>query len=475
MQKVDWKKERILVVGAGISGLAAARLTRDFGADVVLSDTKEKANINFDLSALERQGVRFSFGAQEEDQLDGVTRVIVSPAVPVRVPLIQAAYRRGIRVESEIELAYHLARSPIFAVTGTNGKTTTTMLLGRLLKTVYPVVGIGGNIGVALSEEAVHVGAGGAIAAEISSYQLEATADFRPKIAAILNVTPDHVTRHGSLAVYQEMKEKLFSCQTQDDFLVLNYDNLPTRGMAERAPSTVCFFSRREKLESGAFLEDGWLVMRWQGVTHRLLSVRELKLRGGHNVENALAASAMAFLAGAAPAKIAPILRDFSGVEHRIEPVAKVNGVMYYNDSKATNTDSAVKALDSFPGEPIVLIAGGEDKMTDLTAFMKLVKDRCAALILLGAAAARFRAAALDVGIAAGKIYEAGYSLEKAVTIAYSLARPPQVVLLSPACASFDMFRGYEERGRVFKSLVHALPGTLPTGEEYAASAGIEG
>ena len=272
MARGAWEKENVLVVGAGISGIAASRLARSFGAAVTLSDAKERGDIPFDFTDVEQQGICLRFGSQPESLLDGVTRVIVSPAVPVRVPLIAAAYWRGIRVESEIEFAYHLARSPIFAVTGTNGKTTTTMLLGRLLKTVYPVVGIGGNIGVALSEEAVRVGAGGAIAAEISSYQLEATEDFRPKIAAILNVTPDHVTRHGSLAVYQKMKEKLFSCQTQDDFLVLNYDNLPTRGMAERAPSTVCFFSRREKLEAGAFLEDGWLVMRWQGVTHRLLS-----------------------------------------------------------------------------------------------------------------------------------------------------------------------------------------------------------
>ena len=453
---VELKDKKMLVVGAGISGIAAAKMAKKMGAAVVLSDAKAEANIKFDLQVLRSIGVEVVLGPQQESLLDGVDVVLVSPAVPVRIPLIQAAMQRGIPVKSEVEFAYGLAKAPIYAVTGTNGKTTTVTLLGLLMKTVYDTVGVGGNIGVPLCDEVVRVGDKGCTVAEISSYQMEATTDFHPRIAAVLNVTPDHVVRHGSLEVYQQMKEKLFAQQTKEDYLVLNYDDVHTRSMAERAHSTICFFSRQQELAEGAFVADGQLVIRWQGVLHPILPAAELRIKGGHNVENALAASAVAFLAGAEPAKIAGVLRSFSGVEHRIEPVIEIHGVMYYNDSKATNTDSAIKALESFD-DHIILIAGGDDKMTDLTDFMQLVCARTDALILVGAAAARFKEAALVNGYAPERIYEAGYSMEKAVRLAYGMAKPPQVVLLSPACASFDMFDCFEQRGEVFKELVTKL------------------
>ncbi len=456
----DWTNERVLVVGAGISGIAAARVLKKLGADVTLSDAKKETDVHFDTTELRALGVNLIFGEQKEELLDGVTLVIVSPAVPVRVPLIQAAYARKIPVLSEIELAYDFAKSPILAITGTNGKTTTTTLLGELMKKApqYKAVGVGGNIGVPLIDEVLRVGEGGVTVAEISSYQLEATNDFRPHIAAILNVTPDHVVRHGSLEVYRQTKEKIFAQQTQDDFIVLNYDNEPTRKMADRAPSHVFFFSRAKKLDEGAFVDDDKnLVIRYGGETHVIMPQSDLIIKGGHNVENALAASAMAYLAGVGIEAIAEMLRSFKGVEHRIEPVRMVDGVMYYNDSKATNTDSAIKALESFPDNKIVLIAGGDDKMTDLTSFMRLVKKRCAKLILIGDASARFKEAALKNEFPAQNIREAGYSMEKAVSIARSLAKEHQIVLLSPACASFDMFSCFEERGKVFKDIVNGM------------------
>ena len=453
---MDLSNQKILVVGLGISGVSAAKVARRLGAEVVVSDSKAEAAQGTEAQELRAEGIEVVGGEQTAALLDGVSHVIVSPAVPVRVPLIQEAYRRGIDVESEIEFAYHLAKSPILAVTGTNGKTTTTTLLGELMETVHDVVGVGGNIGVPLSEEAMRVGDKGCIVAEISSYQMEATDDFRPHVAAVLNVTPDHVVRHGSLEVYQQMKERMFAQQTKEDFLVLNYDDPKTRGMAEGAPGTVCFFSRKETPDKGAIVRDDVLTMRWDGKEIPILPVKELKIRGGHNVENALAAMAMAFLAGAEPARIAEVLRAFPGVEHRIEPVTTVDGIMYYNDSKATNTDSAIKALESFE-EPIVLLAGGDDKMTDLTEFMDLVKARCRALILGGNAAARFKEAALKAGIEEDKIFEAGYSMEKGVELARAAARPGDAVLLSPACASFDMYSGFEERGRDFKAIVRRM------------------
>ena len=400
-------------------------------------------------------GVALAFGPQDTALLAGVSLVIVSPAVPVRIPLIQAAYQKGIQVISEVELAYYLAQSPIVAITGTNGKTTTTTLTHRLLETHYETAGVGGNIGIPLSEVALAVGAGGVIAAEISSYQMEATEHFRPHIATELNVTPDHIVRHGSMEVYQAMKERLFAEQTAGDFLVLNYDDEKTRSMKERAKSRVCYFSRKEELAEGAFLKNDRLTIRWEGREHALCRVGELGIKGAHNVENALAACACAFLAGAEPAKLVPVLKSFRGVEHRIEYVTEIAGVAYYNDSKATNTDSAVKALETFD-KGIVLIAGGDDKMTDLTAFMALVKERVTELILVGAAARRFHEAALAAGVAEAHIHEVGFSMEKAVETAHALARAPQVVLLSPACASFDMYDGMEFRGKHFKEIVRS-------------------
>ena len=448
--------KKILVVGAGISGIAAAKVAKKLGAEVTLSDAKSEDKIAFNLNELREAGVSVVLGPQEEKQLDGIDSVIASPAVPLKVPFLQAALKRGIEVISEVEFSWRLAKAPFFAVTGTNGKTTTTTLLGLLMETVYPVVGVGGNIGVPLCEETLRAGSEGCIVAEISSYQMESSYEFCPHISAILNVTPDHVVRHGNLDVYQQMKEKIFAHQTADDVTVLNYDNEPTRGMAERVPGKVCYFSRVKELDEGAFVQDGWLVMRWDGRLTKVMPVADLQIKGAHNVENALAAMAVALLAGGEPEKLAKVMREFPGVEHRIEPVEEVNGVMYYNDSKATNTDSSIKALESFDGH-IILLAGGDDKMTDLTEFMTLVKERVDELILVGDAAARFKEAALGLGYPAEHIHEAGYDMAKAVELAHKLAAAPQIVLLSPACASFDMFTGFEERGRVFKDLVRKL------------------
>ena len=454
---MDLFGKNVLVVGAGISGNAAAKLTKKMGARVILSDSKKEEDIDHDLQDLRDAGVEIVLGPQSEELLQGIDLIILSPAVPVRIPLVQAAYKHDIEVISEVEFAWRLAESPILAVTGTNGKTTTVTLLGLLMKTAYDKVGVGGNIGVPLCEEVLKAGNDGCTVAEISSYQMEASKEFHPHIAAVLNVTPDHVVRHGSLEVYQQMKEKLFANQTAEDYLVLNYDDAKTRSMANRTKSRVCFFSRLHELEEGAYLSnDGMLMLAWDGRKMVLLPASELQIKGGHNIENALAAAAAAYLGGAQPEHIAEVLRKFAGVEHRIEPVKEINGVMYYNDSKATNTDSAIKALESFT-DHIILIAGGDDKMTDLTDFMMLVKERCDELILVGDAAARFKEAALKLGIRGQHIHEAGYSMEKAVQIAHDIAAAPQTVLLSPACASFDMFKGFEERGRVFKELVKSL------------------
>lgn len=451
---MELKNKNILVIGAGISGFAAAKVAQSFGANVTLSDAKSEDKIEGDLKSLKDAGINLIFGEQKEELLQGVDVVILSPAVPVKIPLVQAAYKKNIPVTTEIELAYDFAKSPIAAVTGTNGKTTTTTLLGELLKAHYENVGVGGNIGVPLVEEALRVGENGAIAAEISSYQMEATNHFCPKVTTILNVTPDHLKRHGSMEVYQEMKEKIFAEETGDDFVVLNYDDERTRGMATRTKAKVYYFSRTEKFNNGAFLAGDILTISDNGSLNPLLTARELGIKGAHNVENALAAAMSAYLMGVTAEEMIPVLSKFKGVEHRIEFVREINGVKYYNDSKATNTDSAIKALETFDNH-IILIAGGDDKGTDLTEFMTLAKERCDALILVGDAAERFKGAALNAGFNDSEIYSAGYDMEKALNIAKETATEPQIVLLSPACASFDMYKNFEERGKDFKRIVN--------------------
>ena len=451
---MDLANKNVLVIGAARSGIAAAKLIRnvEWGmgnekAKVILSDAKENLDINL-------RGVEIKLGKQTDELLRGIDLIIVSPAVPIKIPVLKTAAEKNIPIISEIELAYDLAKSPICAVTGTNGKTTTVTLLGLLLAEKFKV-GVGGNIGVPLSEVALEVGAGGYLAAEISSYQMEATKNFKPHISAILNVTPDHLKRHGTMEIYQRMKEKIFAQQTAEDFLILNYDDERTREMISRATCQVIYFSRKIELDKGAFIKNNRLVIKLGG-THELCTIDELGIKGGHNVENALAASLMAFLAGVEVDKISRVLKSFHGVEHRLEFVREIGGVKYFNDSKATNTDSAIKALETFAGH-IVLIAGGDDKGTDLTDFLKLVNERVDYLILVGDAAARFKACALDKNFPADKILEAGYSMERAVALAKEISKPPQVVLLSPACASFDMYKDFEERGRDFKRIVNSL------------------
>lgn len=449
---MNFLNKNIIVLGAGISGIGVAKLCKKLGANVALSDTKPEEKIKFDLQELKNCGVTLLLGKpQEESMLDNLDYLIVSPGVPIGIEIIQKAKMRNIEVMSEIEVAYRLSKAPIYAITGTNGKTTTTALLGELMGLLGHKVAVGGNIGMALSAQAASVGKEDVVVAEISSYQLEGISKFKPKVAAILNLTPDHLARHGSIENYQNVKESIFSNQDINDYLVLNFDDEKVQSMAKRAKGKVMFFSRLTQLAEGAFVENQQLVVVWNGVKYEICSIDALKIKGGHNVENALAAVAIAFLAGVKPVDMIRVLSSFPGVEHRIEPICTIDGVQYYNDSKATNPESAIKALESFAGH-IILIAGGHDKNTDLTEFMQLIKQKVDALILFGAAAARFKKVAIENGI--DNIHESGYSMEDAVMAAYRLAKPPQVVLLSPACASFDMYDGFEERGRVFKRLV---------------------
>lgn len=453
---MDLSNKKVIIIGAGISGFAAAKLAKKLGADVILSDANEKLGEKHDLTELTALDIKVVLGKQTETLFEGADLVIISPAVPRHLPLFEKVAER-VKIISEVEFAYKLAKAPIFAVTGTNGKTTTTMLLGELMKTIYGKdnVGVGGNIGTPLCEECYRIGENGCIVAEISSYQMEASSEFTTEGAAVLNVTPDHLARHKTMEVYQNEKEKVFAHHTKENFLVLNYDDVHTRDMANRAKSTICFFSSSQELEEGAFVKDNQLVIRWKGLMHVICNVDDMQIKGSHNIENALAALSLAFLAGGDTIKMAEALKAFAPVEHRIEPVKTIDGVTYYNDSKATNPEAANKAIATFPH--IILIAGGDDKNTPLDEFYALVNERVDNLILVGDATKRFKEEALKHNYPEDKIYEAGYSMQEAVNYAHKIAKAPQVVLLSPACASFDMYEGYEARGRDFKRLVSEL------------------
>lgn len=451
---MEFNNKNIVVVGAGISGIAVATILAGKGASVTLNDNKKEEALLHDVSPAREAGVHIALGYQDNSILEGADMLVISPGVPVTIPLVREAEARHIPVIGEVEVAYQLCKAPMVAITGTNGKTTTTTLLGELMKTAKDDVVVGGNIGMALSKETEAVSEDGIVVAEISSFQLERVQDFCPTVAAILNVTPDHIDRHGTVDNYRLTKERIFAQQGEGDYVVLNYDEPVVREMKERVPSTVFYFSRKEELTNGMFVKDGAIVLNWNGETTAVCPLADLQIKGDHNVENALAACSVAFLAGVKIADMRAVLAGFGGVEHRIEPVRELDGVGYYNDSKATNPESSIKALEAF-SDGIVLIAGGHDKMTDLTEFMTKIKERVTHLILIGEAAGRFREEAEKMGVTS--IIDAGFSMEEAVKIAREKAKAGEAVVLSPACSSYDMFNNFEERGREFKRFVHAL------------------
>jgi len=451
---MPFNNKKILVLGAGISGISVAQVLQKNGAQVTLSDAKP-AHLckSKDVSLLEQYGIELALGRQDEELLEKVDYVVVSPGISIDIPLLKVAQKRGILVISEIEVAYRLCPAPILAITGTNGKTTTTTLLGEMIKTMNQDVVVGGNIGLALSREVADVSENGLVVAELSSFQLEGIIDFKPHIAAILNITPDHLDRHHTIENYIAMKERIFTNQKEGDYIVLNYDDSTLRNMESKVLSQVFFFSSERELFSGIFIKDGIITIKWAQKIIPVCPITHIQLPGRHNIENVLAACAIAYLAGVKIHDMVQTIQEFIGVEHRIEKVAVINEVVYYNDSKATNPESSIKALEAFD-KSIILIAGGRDKNTDLTAFMQLTKEKVNHLILIGEAKERFRMAAEAVHVK--NIYDAA-DFSHAVSLAHKLAQRQEVVLLSPACASYDMFKSYEERGKIFKALVAEL------------------
>lgn len=444
--------ENVLILGAGISGLGAAHVLLERECRVVISDLHDIRDRG-EKEALARMGAVFAIGPQTEALLSEKDAVIVSPGIPRENPLVAAALRRGIPVLSEIELAYRTAKAPILAVTGTNGKTTTTSLLGHMIETAGIPCAEAGNIGKSLSREAEAVPPEGIIAAELSSFQLEFIDTFRPMAAVILNITPDHLERHHTMEAYAAAKARIFENMGPEGSLLLNQSDSWTARFAAEARAHVFYLDTEKPVREGACLLDGELTLRIGGKDIPLVREADMAIRGHHNMEDALAAAFLAYQGGVPAEAIRKVLLSYRALEHRIEYVRTVRGAAYYNDSKATNTDAAEKALGAFH-EPVILIAGGHDKGTPLDRFMTVVRAHAKHVVLLGEAAERFREAAERAGLSALTMAS---DMEDAVNKAAALAEAGDVVLLSPACSSYDMYHSYEERGRDFKRLVQAL------------------
>ncbi len=450
---MNWNGKKVLVVGAGKTGLAAADFLGQKNALVTLTDEKPRENFQNLPTHLASLGVTFALGAYPAVEPKDWDLVLVSPGVSPLVPPIQAAYQKGIPVWGELEVAFGHTTAPMVAITGTNGKTTTTTLVGEICQRAGFKTLVAGNIGRPLLEGVEAYGAGDVIVAEVSSFQLETIHQFRPKVAVVLNITPDHLDRHKTMEAYCQAKARIFANQGPDDYTVLNADDPLVRSMAELTKGKVIFFSRKHIVEEGAFVQNQSITFVEKGKQETILPVDQLQIPGGHNLENALAAVICAKAMGIPKEVIAHSLAQFKGVAHRLEFVAEFQGVRYVNDSKGTNPDASIKALEAYEN-PLVLIAGGKNKGNDFTAFMHCAAPKLRALVVLGQCADELAAKAKQVGI---KTIHKALDFPSAVRLARDVAQRGDVVLLSPACASWDMFRSFEERGDLFKQLVQSF------------------
>ncbi len=447
---------KYLVVGLGRSGIAAAKALIGLRADVTIQDKKRSEELDGSLiQYFKNHDVTCCFGRDLKPDARYDT-VVMSPGISPLLPFVMEAQANGAEVISELELAFRLGRGQYAAITGTNGKTTTTTLVGEIFKEAGLRTEVVGNIGVPVISKSIGAAEDTWFVTEVSSFQLEIAETFRPRISALLNLTPDHLDRHKTMERYAQAKANVFRNQGPEDYFIVNRDDAACWQLAEDCRAAVFAFSRTQRLAQGAYVEGETIVVADKsGCIHEICGVRELQIPGAHNLENALAASAIAFCAGVVPAAIASVLRKFAGVEHRLELCGIVDGVRYINDSKGTNPDSSIKALEAMT-TPVLLIAGGYDKKSAYDEFVRAFGGRVRKLLLLGATAAAIGEAALAQGYAEEDILRCR-DMDECVKRAAQLAEAGDTVLLSPACASWDMYDSYEQRGRHFKDCVRNL------------------
>jgi UDP-N-acetylmuramoylalanine--D-glutamate ligase len=450
---MELKGRKVLVVGLGKSGLAAALFLRRKGAQVTVSDVRSAESLASEIPALLEEGIMVEAGGHGLLTFRRQDLIVVSPGVPLDTPELAQARSFGLPVIGELELAAQFLKGKILAITGSNGKTTTTTLAGAILAEAGIPSLVGGNIGVPVVDLIERSTDATWSVLEVSSFQLESTETFHPAVAVILNITPDHLDRHGSFENYARAKERIFAQQNEGDALVLNADNARAAQAAARSAANVLWFSIEHPVDRGSWIENGWVVYRSgpASAVEKILPLDRIPLKGAHNVENVVAAVCATRQAGASAEAIGRAIAKFQAVEHRLEFVASINGVDFYNDSKATNVDATAKAVAAFPSG-IHLILGGKDKGSDYTTLSDLLRERVRAVYTIGSAAAKIESQLRGV-----VSLHSCATLEKAVNAAAAAARPGEVVLLAPACSSFDQFENYEHRGRVFKELVNEL------------------
>jgi len=447
---MKYKDKKVLVCGMGKSGISAARLLLRHGAVVTLTDTKEMPNIDADLLADSR--VSTYFGKSPDDIVADFDLVVISPGISVYAPFVVTARVAGVPIVGEIEIAAGVCAAQIIGITGTNGKTTTVSMVGDIMRNFAKSSRVVGNIGVPFCDEAEEIAVDAFAVAEISSFQLETIADFSPKISAVLNMTEDHLDRHITMENYIAAKERIFENQTAADYCILNFDNDITRNMAAKTAAQVVFFSKKP-IENGVFLQNGAICAIYDNFSGEIMKCDELPIPGEHSLENAMAAAAIALAAGVSVDIIKHGLYNFTAVEHRQEFVRQLDGVRFYNDSKATNVDSTLTAIAAMQG-PTVLIGGGQGKGQDFSKLVKIFGDKVKNFIIMGEASRQLIRTCEDNNYMK---YKVAKNMEDAVNTAFALAESGDNVLLSPACASMDMFDNFEHRGEVFKDIVTGL------------------
>ena len=449
---MEVKGKKVLVFGLGISGIGAGKILERQGAEVVLYDGNKKL---MEEKVRQQSGAdsnaKIIIGEFPEEILAELDMTVLSPGVPTDLPVIEKMRKQGITVIGEVELAYQFGKGDVLAITGTNGKTTTTTLLGEIMKNYQDDVFVVGNIGTPYTTAVEDMTENSITVAEMSSFQLESIVEFRPRVS--LNFTPDHLNRHHTMEAYVNAKKNIAKNQTEEDYCILNYEDKLTREFGNEVKARVLYFSSQRKLEEGIYLEEGNIIYNYEGVKETICHVDELQILGTHNHENVMAACAMAAVYGVPVGVIRESVKAFGGVEHRIEYVTEKNGVTYYNDSKGTNPDAAIKGIQAMK-RPTVLIGGGYDKGSEYTEWIESFDGKVKKLILLGDTREKIAADAEKCGFTDYMFVD---SFEEAVLTAAKIAKEGEAVLLSPACASWDMFPSYEVRGEKFKEIVNSL------------------
>nr|WP_317332456.1 UDP-N-acetylmuramoyl-L-alanine--D-glutamate ligase [uncultured Romboutsia sp.] len=451
---MNLKNKKVLLVGLAKTGISTIKHLNRLGAKVVVNDIKDKDRLKDILDELsDLSNVEYILGYHPEN-VDDIDITVVSPGVPLDLPFILKLKSKNIEIIGEVELAYRLSKNPIFiGITGTNGKTTTTSLVGEIFKKASRDTYIVGNIGNPVIDTVDVANENSVLVTELSSFQLESIDTFKPHVSAILNFTEDHLNRHHTMKAYMEAKARIFENQDSKDFCVLNYDDKDVRALSDNVKAKKIFFSRKKSLECGIYLDEDQNIIINMGKKITLLNKDELSLPGDHNLENCMAAAAIAYVSNIDIDVIRKVLKTFAGVEHRQEFVRNLNGIMFVNDSKATNPDSSIKAVQSY-NRPIVLIAGGMDKQSSFDEFLDASKENVYALVLLGETAQKIKECAQNKGFDNITVVK---DMKEAVDASYQIAKDGDLVLLSPACASWDMYKSFEVRGIDFKDNVNNL------------------